>query len=83
LPAALIESTGDLSLTELANVTKMPLSKARRYLLSYTRIGLAEQILLSRRCDLGPLAIKLGLVALGRIDAVRVGRQRSASDTAG
>jgi DNA-binding IclR family transcriptional regulator len=73
LLAALIESTGDLSLTELAGATKMPLSKARRYLLSYTRIGLAEQILPSRRYGLGPLAIKLGLVALGRIDAVRVG----------
>lgn len=73
LLAALIESRGDMSLTELANVTTMPLSKARRYLLSYTRIGLAEQILPSRRYGLGPLAIKLGLAALGRIDAVRVG----------
>jgi DNA-binding IclR family transcriptional regulator len=73
LLAALVESTGDMSLTELANVTKMPLSKARRYLLSYTRIGLAEQVLPSRRYGLGPLAIRLGLAALGRIDAVRVG----------
>lgn len=73
LLAALAESSGDMSLTELAGIARMPPSKARRYLLSFTRIGLVEQRFPSRRYELGPLALKLGFAAFGRLDVVRAG----------
>jgi DNA-binding IclR family transcriptional regulator len=71
LLVALAGSSGEMSLTELARVAGMPPSKARRYLLSFSRIGLVEQALPSRRYELGPLALKLGFAAFGRLDVMR------------
>jgi DNA-binding IclR family transcriptional regulator len=51
----------------------MPASKAHRYLVSLIRAGLVEQDPMSSRYDLGAFAMNIGLVALDRLDRVRLG----------
>ena len=63
----------EMSLTHLARAAGMPASKARRYLLSLSRIGLVAQTAASRRYSLGPLALRLGFSAFGRLDVARSG----------
>jgi DNA-binding IclR family transcriptional regulator len=59
------------TLSALAAAAGMPASKAHRYLVSYGRSGLIIQDTPSGRYDVGPLAVGLGLAALGRFDVVR------------
>jgi DNA-binding IclR family transcriptional regulator len=70
---ALADAQSALSLKDLAASAAMPASKAHRYLVSFGRSGLVTQDAVTGRYDLGPLALTVGLAALGRINAARVG----------
>jgi DNA-binding IclR family transcriptional regulator len=72
---ALAVCAGTVSLTEISRKVGMPTSKARRYLLSLTRIGLVEQNPETLRYGLGPLALQLGLAYLDRLNAVHLANQ--------
>jgi len=62
-----------MMLKDIAQAADMPPSKAHRYLVSLIRSGLVEQDRLTSRYDLGPFALNLGLVALDRVDRIRLG----------
>ena len=62
-----------MMLKDIALAADMPPSKAHRYLVSLIRTGLVEQDRLTSRYDLGPFALNLGLVALDRVDRIRLG----------
>jgi DNA-binding IclR family transcriptional regulator len=70
---ALADAQSALSLKDLAASAAMPASKAHRYLVSFGRSGLVTQDAVTGRYDLGPLALTVGLAALGRVNAARVG----------
>jgi DNA-binding IclR family transcriptional regulator len=70
---ALADAAGALSLKDIALAAAMPASKAHRYLVSFGRSGLVMQDSVTGRYDLGPLALTLGLAALGRLSTARVG----------
>lgn len=65
---ALQDAPGPLTLTALSEMAGMPVSQAHRYLASYVRAGLARQNPENRRYELGPMALSLGLAALGQLD---------------
>ena len=71
LLSALAAARQSQTLSALAVATGMPASKAHRYLVSFGRSGLIVQDASSGRYDVGPLAVGLGLAALGRFDIVR------------
>jgi DNA-binding IclR family transcriptional regulator len=65
---ALIDAGGtSLPLREVASAAGMSASKARRYLLSFARIGLVAQDETTGYYGLGPLAVRLGLAAIAAI----------------
>jgi DNA-binding IclR family transcriptional regulator len=64
-----------LALKDLAARAQMPPAKAHRYLVSLIRAGLAEQDRESARYRLGPLALHLGLAALGTVDVLKFGAE--------
>jgi DNA-binding IclR family transcriptional regulator len=68
---ALADERIPLTLTAIAKRAGMPTSKARRYLVSYIAIGLVQQDPISTRYSPGPLALAIGLAALGQIDVVQ------------
>lgn len=70
---ALVLGQGAMMLKEIAAAAGMPASKVHRYLVSMVRTGLVEQDPVSSRYDLGPFALNIGLVALDRLDRVRLG----------
>ena len=67
---ALAEASGPKSLRDLATAAGMSASKAHRYLVSYVRVGLAQQEPESGHYDMGQLSLQLGFAALRRMDAV-------------
>ncbi|MFD1880882.1 IclR family transcriptional regulator [Paracoccus pacificus] len=67
---ALVKANGAITLKRLSDETGVPAAKLHRYLTSLIRIGLASQRQNDARYDLGPLAIRLGLAALGRRDVI-------------
>lgn len=67
---ALQDAPEALTLTALSEAARMPASKAHRYLASYVRAGLVRQNSATRRYELGPLALNLGLAALSQLDLV-------------
>jgi DNA-binding IclR family transcriptional regulator len=71
LLSALAAAPQAQTLSALATSAGMPASKAHRYLVSFGRSGLIVQEASSGRYDVGPLAVGLGLAALGRFDVVR------------
>jgi DNA-binding IclR family transcriptional regulator len=75
LGATLLETfaaaSGPITLRALASSAGMSSSKAHRYLISLLRCGLVHQDPVSGRYDLGDMSLRLGLAALGRVDAVR------------
>lgn len=73
---ALAVGNGALMLRDLAAAAGMSAAKAHRYLVSFQRLGLVVQDASSTRYDLGPGALRLGLAALARQDAVRLARER-------
>ncbi len=68
--SALARGGGPMTLGEIAARTGMPASKVHRYLASYIERDLVVQQGRSGAYDLGPLAIEIGLAALGRVDLV-------------
>lgn len=62
-----------MMLKDIAAAADMPASKAHRYLVSLIRAGLVEQDPLTSRYDLGPFALNIGLVAIDRLDRIRIG----------
>ena len=72
---ALTRAPAAMMLRDLAQEAGMSAAKAHRYLVSYQRLGLVSQDV-STRYDLGPSALKLGLAALERLDAVQLARSR-------
>ena len=69
----LVNSQGPMMLKDIAQQAGMSPAKAHRYLVSLIRAGLVEQDPASSRYDLGPFALNIGLVALDRLDRVRLG----------
>jgi DNA-binding IclR family transcriptional regulator len=63
------------TLKDLAAAAGMSPSKAHRYLVSLKRAGLVEQIEPLGLYELGPMAVTLGLAALGRTDLHRLAWQ--------
>lgn len=74
LLSALAQAGRSLGLGELATLGGVSPSKARRYLISFSRAGLIEQDLTSGEYDLGAVVLRLGLAAQSRSDVVRLGR---------
>src|SRR5207245_5934783 len=72
---ALANAPGPIALSLLAKAAGMPAAKAHRYLVSLIRVGLVQQDAASGHYDLGALALELGLVSLGRLDAIRLADQ--------
>jgi DNA-binding IclR family transcriptional regulator len=72
---ALQLSDRPLSLTALSEATGMTPSKCHGYLSSFLRVGLIAQKESGGLYDLGPSALRLGLTALERIDALQEARQ--------
>ena len=69
---ALSRSRGAMMLKELAEAADMPAAKAHAYIVSFCKLGMIEQDVVTGRYDLGPLALQLGLVSLNRLDAVKI-----------
>lgn len=70
---AMVGGHGAMMLKDIAAAAGMPASKVHRYLVSMVRAGLVEQDPVSSRYDLGPFALNIGLVAVDRLDRVRLG----------
>src|SRR5574343_1219676 len=70
---AMVNGQRSMMLKEIAAAADMPASKAHRYLVSLIRAGLVDQDPMSSRYDLGTFAMNIGLVALDRLDRVRLG----------
>ena len=75
LARVLSQSPASLPLKDLAAGAGMPPAKAHRYLVSLIRAGLAEQDRDTGRYRLGPLALDLGLAALGSLDVLKFGSE--------
>lgn len=62
-----------MMLKDIAAAANMPASKVHRYIVSLVRCGLVEQDPMTSRYDLGPFALSLGLVAVDRLDRIKLG----------
>jgi DNA-binding IclR family transcriptional regulator len=62
-----------MMLKDIAAAAGMSPPKAHRYLVSLIRAGLVEQDPLTSRYDIGPFALRIGLVAIDRLDRIRIG----------
>ena len=60
------------SLSEIASAAGMTPTRAHRYLLGLTRSELVEHDPSTQRYDLGAQIVELGILALGRTDAIRL-----------
>jgi DNA-binding IclR family transcriptional regulator len=69
----MVDGQRSMMLKDIAAAAEMPASKAHRYLVSLIRAGLVNQDPMTSRYDLGNFALSLGLVALDRLDRVRLG----------
>jgi len=67
---ALVDGGGPLTLGEVARGSGLSLSQARRYLVSLVRCGIATQDSTTGRYDLGSRSLRIGLAALGRVEAI-------------
>ena len=70
---ALTAATGPQPLKALSQMANIPPSNCHRYLASFVRTGFVIQDTATGRYDLGPLALRAGLAALGRLDPVATG----------
>jgi DNA-binding IclR family transcriptional regulator len=70
---AMVSGQRAMMLKDIAAAADMPASKAHRYLVSLIRAGLVEQDQATSRYNLGPFALNIGLVAIDRLDRVRLG----------
>ena len=64
---------GPATLGEIAAAAGMSASRTHRYLAGLIQTGLVEQNQSTGRYDLGSTIVELGLIALGRTDAVKLG----------
>ena len=64
---------GGASLPEISQASGLLVARTHRYLVSLVKSGLLDYDSVSGRYDLGSLVLELGLTALERIDAVRLG----------
>ncbi len=71
LLVALAAGGGRMALRDLAREAGMDASKAHRYLVSFCKLGLAQQDAASGSYALGPMAAQLGLAALKQFDPLR------------
>ncbi len=62
-------------LGEISRAINMTPTRTQRYLLGLARAGLIEQNPLTQRYDLGFQVVELGVLALGRTDAVRLANE--------
>jgi DNA-binding IclR family transcriptional regulator len=69
---AMVFGKRSMMLKDIAAAADMPPSKAHRYLVSLIRSGLVEQDPLTSRYNLGPFALNIGLVAIDRLDRIRL-----------
>ncbi|WP_421838824.1 IclR family transcriptional regulator [Novosphingobium sp.] len=69
---AFVESSSAMSLKQVSLATNMAPSKVHRYLASFVRSGMLVQVATNGLYDLGPKARRLGLAAMGRLDAFSV-----------
>jgi len=68
---AIITQEGEpISLSELSRRTGMIPSKLHRYLVTLTRYDVVKQSVATGLYDLGPTALRMGLAALSRLDAI-------------
>lgn len=70
---AMIKGQQSMMLKDIAAAAQMPAPKAHRYLVSLIRAGLVEQDPHTSRYHLGPFALNIGLVAIDRLDRIRLG----------
>lgn len=70
---AMVRGQRSMMLKDIAAAADMPASKAHRYLVSLIRAGLVEQDPMTSRYDIGPFALNIGLVAIDRLDRIRLG----------
>lgn len=70
---AMANGQRSMMLKDIAAAAEVPASKAHRYLVSLIRAGVVDQDPMTSRYDLGTFALNLGLVALDRLDRVRLG----------
>lgn len=70
---AVVTGHRSMMLKEIAAAANIPASKAHRYLVSLIRTGLVEQDPATSRYNLGPFALNIGLVAIDRLDRIRLG----------
>jgi DNA-binding IclR family transcriptional regulator len=70
--SALIDTGAPLMLKTVSERAEMQPPKAHRYLVSFCRSGLAERDPASGGYRLGPLAVRIGLAALRRLNVVQV-----------
>jgi DNA-binding IclR family transcriptional regulator len=70
---AVVDGHRSMMLKEIAAAADIPASKAHRYLVSLIRAGLIEQDSATSRYSLGPFALNIGLVAIDRLDRIRLG----------
>ena len=64
---------GVTNLQQIAEASGMLPARTHRFLLSLVKSGLVDYDTVTGRYDLGALVLELGLTALGRLDAVRLG----------
>lgn len=69
---AMLDASGPLPLKDIAAGAGMAPSNVHRYLVSFVRVGVVVQDPVTARYDLGPLALRMGLSALSRLDGVDV-----------
>lgn len=70
---AMVRGQRSMMLKDIAAAAGVPASKAHRYLVSLISAGLVEQDPLTSRYNLGPFALEIGLVAIDRLDRIRLG----------
>lgn len=75
---ALAATPDAMMLRDLSAVCAMSAAKAHRYLVSFQRVGLVVQDPATSRYDLGPMARRLGLASLARLDGLAVARAAAA-----
>lgn len=68
---SILISDGPQRLSEIADHAGMQPAKVHRYLVGLIRAGLCAQDNVSRRYDLGPLAMQIGLQGFGRFNSLR------------
>ena len=66
----LASAAGSMQLKDIAAKAGMPPAKVHRYLASFISAGMVSQSGRSGRYDLGPMAMRLGAVALSRFDVI-------------